>query len=156
MSYYFPFGSITIPTLVSQSNTATNVSLPISSTVLARSASYAVTVQVSPEAGTSGSSKSIESCSIPSLYISGSPGVTGPIGLDGSSWKAPCPEGTIECTDLNVSLSGAFPGYPNGINATLPTGSRYNKVCMEIAPGCNPGTSQCPDSLPTSSVPAIP
>jgi len=154
MSYYFPFAS-PVPTNVIHSRTAVSASLPVSSTVLAKTALYAEATQSKAADGQNGISKTFEECNIPSLFISGARGVQGPTGSQGSA-NTTCPAGSIECTGLNVSLSGAFPGYPNGINATLPTGSRYSKVCMEIPPGCTSGTAVCPDYLPLGSYPSIP
>jgi hypothetical protein len=97
----------------------------------------------------------------PKLLVSGAKGTQGPTGSNGTDYNI-CPDegiSTVRCTALEVSLSSAFPEYPYGLNHTLPSGSRYSVVCMEIPPGCTNLTAVCPSFLPvppTQSLPSIP
>lgn len=166
MSYYFPFrGSDalsvqTIPYALS----AITASVPISSTITALTASYAMFSGSTPLAGAGGLNITQFACDEavrvnPKLLISGSPGAQGQTGSVGANNNT-CPTSTIECTELNVSLSMALPGFPNGINHLRPSGSRFSKVCMQIPPGCTNITAVCPPYLPTASItttyPSIP
>ena len=160
-SYYFPFGGgqATAIESISHSLTATTASVPFSSAIVALTASFAATSGSTPLAGLNGTSVTEAQCNAaavanPSLLISGSTGGQGPTGSQGPS-NTTCPPNTVLCSELIPSLSGAFPGYPNGINGTLPSGSRYSIVCMEIPPGCD-NTVLCPPYLPISSFPFIP
>lgn len=162
MSYYFPLGGSQAVSIqnISYSLAATTASVPTSTTVVAITASFATTSGSTPPAGIDGVSITQFACEEaaqinPKLLKSGSQGVQGPTGSQGSA-NTTCPPNTVECTALNVSLSGAFPGYPSGLNATLPSSSRYSIVCIEIPPGCNSSNTVCPPYLPISSLPTIP
>lgn len=158
-SYYFPQGggaTLSI-TNISHSILATTASVPIDSSLSVLTASYAPTALNTPASGPNGTNQTAEACGLST--ISGSTGVQGPTGSKGTD-NVTCPAGTIECTALNVSLSMALPGFPNGINFARPSGSKFSKVCMQIPPGCTSETAVCPDYLPTSSIttsyPSIP
>ena len=159
MSYYFPFGgsSTTSIQTVSHSILATTASVPLSSTITALTASFASTVQITPSAGTNGTSKTLADCG--TSTIEGPKGVKGPTGSKGTD-NTTCPQGTIECPLLFTSLSMVLPGFPNGINAARPSGSQFSKVCMEIPIGCTSANAECPPFLPTASIsstyPSIP
>lgn len=147
MSYYFPVGGTEAITTqsITFALTATSASAAQFTTIPVVTASYAVSVELTPPNGTNGTNKSANDCT--GTAPIGPKGVQGPTGSSGIDNNT-CPAGTIECVGLNVSLSGAFPGYPYGINHTLPSGSRYSKVCMEIPPGCDLINVGCPGSLP--------
>lgn len=163
MAYYFPFGgaSATTSQFISYSLSTVSASVPLSTTTIAVTTSYAITSATTPPSGQPGTSITISECAALvtasgfSILIpySGSQGLQGPTGSQGTA-NTQCPAGTIECINLTPSLSMALPTYPNGINATLPTGSRYSIVCMEIPAGCT--TPACPDTLYTGSFPTIP
>lgn len=154
MSYYFPVGGT--EAITTQSITfalaATSASAAQFASISVLTASYALSVISAPANGTNGVNKTAGDCT--GTAPVGPKGVQGPTGSNGLDNNT-CPNGTIECTGLNVSLSGAFPGYPLGINHTLPSGSRYSKVCMEIPPGCDLANVGCPAALPIA-FPAIP
>lgn len=153
MSYYFPLGAAEAATVqnISHSLVTTTASVPLAITISALSASFVTTTGSIPLAGTNGENKTSEICG--SSTISGSTGPQGPTGSNGTN-NITCPNGTIECTALNVSLSMALPGFPNGINFIRPSGSKFSKVCMEIPPGCTIATAVCPSFLPTASITA--
>lgn len=155
MAYYFPFGAASAVSVqnISYSFAAVTASRPETTTILLPTASFADSVQNTPIPGLPGLGKNIDSCSADAPR--GEKGVQGPRGQTGSAYEN-CPPGTIECVGLNVSLSGAFPGYPYGINHILPSGSRYSKVCLEIRPGCTSAQMGCPSSLPLGTWPSIP
>lgn len=169
MSYYFPFGGSDATTLqnISYSLFTTTASVPLSNvSTVALTASYAVKSGSVPYSGTPGLSVTEFACQEaatinPKLLVSGSKGIQGQTGSNGTDNNT-CPgEGitTIRCNTLETSLSAAFPGYPYGVNHTLPSGSRYSIVCMQIPPGCNNLTAVCPPFLPvppTQSLPSIP
>ena len=154
MTYYFPFrGSAAASKQnINLSLRATTASVPLSSNITALTASFATISEILPLAGTNGTNQTAESCG-PST-IRGSDGLQGNTGSLGAN-NLSCPEGTIECGELSVSLSMALPGFPNGINGVRPSGSQFSKVCMQIPPGCSSGTAVCPPSLPTASITAI-
>lgn len=168
MSYYFPFGGGDAVALqnISYSLFTTTASVPLSNiSTMALTASYAVDSGSTPYSGVSGITVTEFACieaanSNPKLLVSGTKGLQGDTGSNGQDYNI-CPdEGilTVRCIDLEDSLSMAFPGYPYGLNHTLPSGSRYSIVCMEIPPGCD-NTVLCPPFLPvppTQSLPAIP
>ena len=166
MSYYFPFrGTEAVETQnIGYAFSAVTASVPSSPTVTAITSSFATTVGTTPPAGTAGVNITQFACEQaavinPKLLVSGSPGPQGPTGSKGAD-NVTCPNGTVECTALNVSLSMALPGFPNGINFVRPSGSKFSKVCMEIPPGCTSETAVCPPFLPTASItvnyPSIP
>ena len=154
MSYYFPLGGSEAITTqsISFALTATSASAARVASISVLTASYAPSVILAPTNGTSGTNKTAGDCTDTATV--GPKGVQGPTGTKGADNNT-CPNGTIECTGLNVSLSGAFPGYPNGINYVQPSGSQYSKVCMEIPPGCDLVNVICPEYLPIA-FPAIP
>lgn len=161
MSYYFPNGAGSETDLqnIAYSLQAVTASVPQNSAVVSTSASFAGTVGTAPSPGSNGTSVTFEQCSTsaslnPSLLVSGSKGPRGSVGSTGTSNNT-CPAGTIRCTALEVSLSGAFPGYPSGINGIASSGSQYSIVCIEIPPGCTAGTTACPPYLPIAT-PSIP
>lgn len=162
MTYYFPLGAGEGLTLqnVSHSILATTASVPASTNVRALIARYAFTSASTPPNGQDGASVTQYACELAAqinfkLLKSGSTGPQGPTGSQGVA-NTTCPPNTILCSDLIPSLSAAFPGYPDGLNVTLPSSSRYSIVCMEIPPGCTSVTAICPPYLPISSLPAIP
>lgn len=150
-SYYFPFGANDRAQTqsISYALSAITASLPISTTVLAITASYAITSASRPAAGTNGANQSEASCGTSTIVgPKGLPGATGSKGID-----ATCPPGTTECTNLHISLSANWINPINGrpgINYFRPSGSQFSKVCIEIPPGCS--VAVCPPQLPTSSV----
>jgi hypothetical protein len=153
MTYYFPIGAAfsTIANNINYASLATSASAAVSQTISVSTASYALTSGSVPSNGTNGISRVEADC------LSRSPvGDTGATGLRGRVGEnvVTCPEGTVECSGLFESLSGAFTGYPNGLNGVLPSGSRYSKVCMQIPAGCDLVNVGCPDYLPVA-FPAI-
>ena len=160
MSYYFPFrgtDAIQIQS-IGHALSAVTASVPSSTSVTAITASFASSVGTTPPAGTAGLSITQFACEEaatinPKLLVSGSTGPQGPTGSLGAN-NVTCPDGTVECTALNVSLSMALPGFSNGINFVRPTGSKFSKVCMEIPVGCTSATAVCPPFLPTASITA--
>jgi len=163
-SSYFPFGvtSGLIKASVSYSFNAITASVARPNTITVPSASYAVTSASRPPAGVSGTSITFAECQVivtasnftPLIPYSGSKGLQGPTGSQGTAYAAPCPAGTIRCAGLEVSLSMALPGYPSGINASRPSGSRFSIICMQVPAGCT--TAICPTYLYTASLPTIP
>ena len=163
MSNYFPFGVLDELTKssVSYAFLAVTASNPQANTITVPRASYAAKSGSTPAAGSNGTSITFAQCQslltssnfvqlIPYIGTTGGPGPTGSRGTDLDT----CPAGTIECTDLHQSLSLALPGYPNGINNSLPSGSRFSKVCMQVPAGCT--GPQCPPYLYTASLPTLP
>lgn len=154
-SYYFPFGGAEASTVqnVSHSLFAVTASVPVSTTVLAITASFALASGSTPPNGANGTNQTAELCG-PST-IPGPTGATGPRGATGADLIT-CPPGTIECPALNVSLSLALPpAFPNGINALRPSGSQFSKVCMQIPVGCTSENVFCPEYLPSASVTSV-
>jgi hypothetical protein len=153
-SYYFPFGGAGATTVqnISHSLLAVTASVPVSSTVLALTALFAIDSGSTPPNGANGINQTPELCG-PSTVVgpTGPTGERGPVGSDLTT----CPPGTIECTQLNVSLSMALPGFPNGINTLRPSGSKFSRVCMQIPVGCTALDAVCPSFLPTASITAI-
>jgi hypothetical protein len=144
-SYYFPFGGGQASSVqnVSHSLFTVTASVPVSSTIRALSASFAINTGSTPPNGANGTNQTAELCG-PST-VSGSIGVTGPQGPTGTDLTT-CPPGTIECTDLNQYL-------PNlNISRNRPSGSQFVKVCMQIPVGCTSLTALCPPYLPSASV----
>lgn len=163
MSYYFPFGGVSSTSIqnISYSLFATTASVPFSTTVIAISASHSPIVKFAPPVGQNGTNATTEFCEAnPPTLISGSTGDQGPTGSKGAN-NVTCPENSIRCTALEVSLSAGYsdPGKPYGANYYVPSGSQYSIVCMEIPPGCSAGSSPlatCPDYLPFGTWPTIP
>lgn len=166
-SYYFPFGAgeSVSKNSVDLALTAITSSMPRTPfTAKAFTASFASSVVTTPPAGTDGVSITLAQCQALETasgfinLIKGEKGDTGDEGGSGAPYvnsadNTPCPTGTIECPLLFESLSMALPGYPSGINASLPSGSRYVRVCMQVPPQCT--TPVCPPYLYTASLPAI-
>lgn len=162
MSYYFPYGAAAGTSIqnISYSLFATTASVPFSTTTIALSASYSPVVKFAPSNGQNGTNATTEFCETyfaenPYEPIPGQTGDQGDTGSKGEN-NVTCPGNSIRCNTLEVSLSGAFPGYPNGINFTRPSGSQYSIVCMQIPPGCTSVTATCPGSLPVGTWPSIP
>lgn len=159
MSYYFPLGGTEAVTIenINYAITATTAGVPYAGTITAITASYAASSGSTPTAGINGSNQDPNLCSTSNKK--GNPGTKGDIGPKGAD-KTTCPPGTVECTQLHVSLSMVLPGFPSGINGLRPEGSRFSKVCMQIPPGCTAVTATCPSYLPTASItttyPSIP
>lgn len=156
-TYYFPFGATGVSQTqsISYALSATTASLPVSSTVLAITASYAITSASNPTAGTNGVNQNPALCGTSTIV--GDKGLQGPTGSVGSD--ADCPTGTIRCMALEISLSANWIHRPNiggggnrGVNYFRDSGSQFSKVCMEIPPGCTGAQAICPPALPTSSV----
>lgn len=145
MTYYFPFRGSDAASKqnINLSLRATTASVPLSSNITALTASFATISEILPLAGTNGTNQTAESCG-PST-IRGSDGLQGNTGSLGAN-NLSCPEGTIECGELSVSL------YE--INGLRPSGSQFSKVCMQIPPGCSSGSAVCPPFLPTASITA--
>jgi hypothetical protein len=152
MSFYFPLGGTSGVSVqnISHSLLAVTASVPTSTTITVLTTLFATNSGSNPPAGTSGASATVNDCN-PALYVSGAAGPQGPTGSNGAD-NVTCPAGTILCAQASVSLSGAFTynmtSYPNGINGTLPSGSQYSIVCMEIPPGCTNVNTICPPYLP--------
>ena len=152
-SYYFPFGGAqaSTPQFISHSLSAVTASVPVSSTVRAVSALFAINSGSTPSNGANGTNQDPALC--PPSTISGSAGAAGSQGPAGADLTI-CPPGTIECTDLNQYLPAL------NINANRPSGSQFVKVCMEIPVGCTSANATCPPYLPSASVnstyPSIP
>jgi hypothetical protein len=156
-SYYFPFGaSKAAPAAtVDLSDTAVTASRPDTpvNNKRAITASYAVNVTNVPVAGATGVSQNATTCGASTVV-----GITGPAGtsgIRGTDYIPTCPENTIECPNLHVSLSANWTNPINGgpgVNYFRPSGSQFVRVCMEIPPGCSSTTAVCPPALPTSSV----
>lgn len=152
-SYYFPFGGAEASTTqnVSHSLFAVTASLPVSSTVRADTALFAIASGSTPPNGANGANQTAELCG-PST-ISGSAGNAGARGATGADLTT-CPPGTIECTNLNQYLPAL------NISKNRPSGSQFVKVCMQIPVGCTSETAACPPYLPSASVsstyPSIP
>lgn len=160
MSYYFPFrASDAIQTQnIGYAFSAITASVPSSTAVTAVTASFAISSGSNPPAGTAGVSVTQLTCeqaaiANPNLLVSGSTGPQGPTGSRGAD-NVICPSGTVECVELNVSLSMALPGFSNGINFVRPSGSKFSRVCMEIPVGCTTETAVCPPFLPTGAITA--
>lgn len=161
MSYYFPLGGTSALSIqnISHSLSAATASVPVATTITAVTALFATTSGSNPPAGANGANATLNDCN-PALYISGATGPQGPTGSSGAD-NVTCPPGTIQCTSLNVSLSGAFPDYPSGLNggfggsSPLPSGSQYSIVCMEIPPGCTSANAICPPYLPIAYPPIV-
>lgn len=162
MSYYFPLGGSQATTLqnISHSLYAITSSVPVSSATRVLTSSFASTSGSVPQSGSAGLVITQFACDLQvqansKLLVSGSKGLQGPTGSVGTDNNS-CPPGTIECVGLNVSLSAAFTGYPYGLNHTLPSGSRYSKVCIEIPSNCTVEQVGCPGYLPIAEIPTIP
>jgi hypothetical protein len=150
-SYYFPFGANERAQTqsISYALSAITASLPITSTVLAITASYAINSGSRPSAGENGVNQSFATCGVST--ISGSKGLQGPTGSKGPD--SVCPPGTTECVNLHISLSANWTNPINGgrgVNYYRASGSQFSKVCIQVPPGCTVGV--CPPALPTSSV----
>lgn len=161
MSYYFPFGgadSISIQN-ISYSLAATTASVPYNSITQVLTASFAVKSGSVPPAGVAGLSITQFACeqaaiSNPKLLVSGATGTAGATGSKGSD-NTTCPDGTIQCIDLTVSLSANWTNPINGgrgVNYYRSSGSQFSIVCMQIPPGCTSGNTVCPPYLPTHSI----
>ena len=161
MAYYFPFGAAQSveKESVSYAFSAITASSPAASFQKVPTASFATSVVTTPPAGTAGTSityaecQTLETASGFVNLIPGSAGTTGGTGAQGIPY-GDCPPGTIECPLLFESLSMALPGFPNGINASRPSGSRFSKICMQVPSQCT--TPVCPSYLYTASIPALP
>jgi hypothetical protein len=167
MSYYFPFRGTDAVTKqnIDYSISAVTASVPQSKTITAITASYAVKSEIVPPNGAPGLSITEFACQSaaetnPKLLKSGSTGAQGPTGSRGTDVLV-CPDGTIRCTNLEVSLSAAFTynavSYPNGLNGSRPSGSQFSIICMQIPTTCSSAQAQagCPDYLHIAT-PAIP
>lgn len=153
MSYYFPFGATDALSTnnITASLLATTASVPLNSNVSAITASYAITTLDTPTAGTPGTSVTQAECEAnTSAYISGSRGQQGPTGSKGSD-NTVCPDGTIRCMALEVSLSAQWSSSlgDRGVNYYAPSGSQFSIVCMQIPTTCSSAQAQagCPDYL---------
>lgn len=156
MTYYFPVGAniTVVPLNISLANSAVTASAPSSSNITAITASFAAASGSVPQNGTNGANAIQSVCQADfSKYISGSKGLQGPTGSKGID-NLTCPPGTIECTQLNVSLSANYlDAFTSGANAYVPSGSQYSIVCMQIPPNC--GNPTCPPYLPMGNYPVI-
>lgn len=140
MPYYFPLRAIDGLTTqsISYALTAISASAAQSRSISVATASYAQFSGSIPLNGTTGISKTILDCT--GTAPKGATGPTGSRGPKGDD-NTTCPEGTIECVGLNVSLSLY-------INPNVGSGSQYSKVCMEIPNGCSVANVGCPGTLP--------
>lgn len=164
MSYYFPFGGSGATTVqnISHSLFATTASLPTSNDITVITASYAVVSGSTPPAGFAGINITTEMCTTsasinPSLLVSGSSGSQGPTGSKGTDVLT-CPDGTVRCTALEVSLSAQYDdGITRGVNYYVPSGSQFSIVCMQIPTTCSAAQALagCPDYLRITA-PTIP
>lgn len=141
MSSYFPLGNASFTASVEHGITAITSSRPLTTIAFVSTASYAVSVENPPAAGTNGINKTFDICSaFPSpTGERGDTGATGPAGTNITS----CPAGTKPCTSLNASLT-AF-------NLGRPAGSQFSIVCIQSS-GYVYDTIVCPPTLPTSAV----
>ena len=148
MTYYFPIGATesTIPQNINYTSLAISSSAAVAQTISVNTASYALTSGSIPANGTNGTSRVEADC--PERAPVGATGATGLRGRKGADVLV-CPEGTVECTGLLVSLSAGYnDGVTRGINYYVPSGSQYSIVCMEIPNGCDLINVGCPDYLP--------
>lgn len=160
MSYYFPFGAGAATTNISYSLSVVTASVPFSTSTIALTTLFSPTVKNTPANGTNGTNATTEYCQAnPPQLISGSTGLQGETGSKGSDNNI-CPENSIRCNALEVSLSAGYnDGVTRGVNYYVPSGSQYSIVCMQVAPGCFAGsapTASCPEYLPMGTWPSIP
>jgi len=155
MSFYFPLGEKDTITTQNIDFALLSVTSSIvrASNVRALTASFATTTLSSPAAGANGISVTLEGCQAaananPSLFVSGARGQQGPTGSKGTDILT-CPAGTVRCVNLEGSLST--------VNASVPSGSQYSIVCMQVPTGCSSdqALAGCPASLPIAT-PFIP
>lgn len=165
MSYYFPFRGADAITKenIDYSLSTVTASVPSSPTITAITASWAVKSEITPPAGNNGTSVTEFACiqasqANPALLVSGSAGSQGPTGIKGTDVLT-CPEGTVRCMALEVSLSAQFISGTGqrGVNYFQSSGSQFSIVCMQVPTTCSSAQAEagCPEYLRITS-PTIP